>query len=128
MTYNPKIYHEQGGSVFRITSTGSLVVESGGQLNINNATLELGAGTVTQASGGAFNASGSITVVVGAGALFIGNAQALYGASSTGPAGLPVSASPGSIFFRSDGSVSNIYINVSTGTAGSVWKSACIVD
>lgn len=126
MTYNPKIYHEQGGSVFRVTSSGSVVVESGGQVNINNATLELGAGVVTQASGGAVNSSGSVNLL---GYAALGsNIQLMWGASAAAPGGLPVSASPGAVFFRSDGANSNIYVNVSSGTAGSVWKSACIVD
>jgi hypothetical protein len=126
MTYNPRIYHEQGGSVFRVTSGGSLVYESGAQLNLNNATLELGAGTVTQASGAALNSSGSVSLL---GFAALGsNIQLMWGASAAAPGGLPVSASPGAVFFRSDGANSNIYVNVSSGTAGSVWKSACIVD
>lgn len=112
MTYNSKIVLEQGGSVLRIASGGSLAVDSGGTVN-------LGAGTLPIASGG------SLTVATG-GAVFLGNVQLLFAASNSPPGGLPVSASPGSIFFRSDGSMSRLYINTSSGTAGSVWTAACV--
>lgn len=79
---NTKIYREQGGSVMRVGSSGSVVLEAGGQLKLGNTTLHFGTGLPT------------------------------------------FSASPGAVYFRSDGSISGIYSNRSTGTAGSVWKSA----
>lgn len=84
--YNAKVLHEQGGSVLR--------VDSGGSINI-------------QAGGG----------------FFLGNNQVLFGTIDDPPT---VSASPGSIFVRSDGSASNFYVNTSDGTAGSVWAPASI--
>lgn len=80
---------------------------------------EQGGSVLNVASGGSLN-------VQSGGAFFIGNVQFISAASNEGPGGLPVSASPGAIFIRSDGSVSNLYVNVSSGTAGSVWKSASI--
>jgi hypothetical protein len=97
--YNSLILNEQGGSVLRADSGGKINVKSGASIVID--------------TGGAF---------------FLGGAQFIFAASAEGPAGLPVSASPGSVFFRSDGSASNFYINVSTGAAGSVWKSASIYN
>ena len=52
----------------------------------------------------------------------LGNTRFLFG-SDTPPT---VSASPGAIYFASDGSASNLYVNVSSGTTGSVWKGASI--
>lgn len=54
---------------------------------------------------------------------FLGNTHLGFGSD------LPVySASPGAVYFRSDGSASNMYVNVSTGTTGSVWKGASIFN
>lgn len=53
--------------------------------------------------------------------LFLGNVHLGFG-----PEKPSHSTSPGAVYFRSDGSASNMYINVSTGTTGSVWKSASI--
>lgn len=39
-----------------------------------------------------------------------------------------LSASPGSLYVRSDGTNSNLYVNVASGVSGETWKSACIVD
>jgi hypothetical protein len=36
------------------------------------------------------------------------------------------SASPGSLYLRTDGSVSGLYVNKSSGTAGSVWGAASV--
>ena len=84
--YNAKVLHEQGGSVLRVDSGGSINVQAGG-------------------------------------GFFLGNNQILFGTLIDHPA---VSAKPGSIFLRTDGSASNFYVNTSDGTAGSVWASASI--
>ena len=84
--YNAKVLHEQGGSVLRVDSGGSINVLAGG-------------------------------------GFFFGDAQLLFGTIIDPPA---VEAAPGSIFIRTDGSASNMYMNISDGTAGSVWTGACI--
>ena len=68
---------------------------------------------------------GSLNIEAG-GVLTIGSAQIMWAASTTGPAGGPVNALPGSIFIRSDGSVTGLYVNVGVNGAGSVWASACL--
>jgi hypothetical protein len=59
------------------------------------------------------------------GAMFLGDVQFLSATSIGNPT---VTAAPGSIFLRVDGSMSNLYVNISDGTAGSVWRGACVVD
>ncbi len=115
-TYNAKIHHEQGGSVLQVESGGSLNVQAGGKITGAGGFLLTGAAEAA-----------SVTVTDG-GPFFLGNAQFISATSSTDPTGGNVSAAPGSIFLRIDGSMSNLYVNVSTGTAGSVWRSACIVN
>jgi len=122
MTYNSKVIHEQGGSVLRIDSGGSISVSAGGTIS--------GAGTIQttgqlNVTGGLTSSSevsaASVTVQAG-GAFFLGaNVQVLFAASAAAPSGLPVSASPGAVFFRSDGANSAGYVNTSSGAAGSVW-------
>ena len=85
---------------------------------------EQGGSVLRVDSSGKINAkSGASIVVDTGGAFFLGGMQLMFAVTSSPPT---VSASPGSVFFRSDGSASNYYVNVSTGTAGSVWKSASI--
>lgn len=120
MTYNSKVLHEQGGSVLRVDSGGSIQVNAGGTIS--------GAGTF--ALTGALNANGGVNStsnVTGASitattAVWLGsNVQLMFAASAAAPSGLPVTASPGAVFFRSDGANSAGYVNTSDGTAGSVW-------
>lgn len=117
MTYNAVIHHEQGASVLTIASTGSLVVEAGGTIS--------GAGT--------FGISGDITYntitatslnVDQGGAVQLGDyVQLFFNASTTSPSGLPVNASAGAVFIRSDGAKSNMYINISQDSAdASAWS------
>lgn len=105
-TYNAKVHHEQGGSALQVESGGVINIQAGGEIT----------GT------GAF-AAGSVTIVSG-GPLFLGTVQFMSATSSSPPGGAPVSAAPGSIFLRVDGSMSGLYVNISDGTAGSVWKTA----
>lgn len=67
------------------------------------------------------NAGASLNAV--SGAVRIGNSP-FY----AGKAAPTFSASPGSVYIRSDGTNSNIYVNVASGAAGQSWQSACIVD
>ena len=102
MTYNAKIYHEQGASVLRVESGGSIAIEDGGTI--------AGAGNITGAC---------ITPTT---RLWLGsNIELMWGKINTTPT---PSASPGSIFIRSDGSMSRLYVNISDVTTGSVWKTA----
>ena len=104
MTYNSLVLHEQGGSVLRVDSGGSISLQAGGAIT--------GTGTVTAAS----------ITVSDSGAFQLGaNVQVMFAASAAAPSGLPVSASPGAIFFRSDGANSAGYVNTSDGVSGSVW-------
>ena len=117
MTYNSKVLHEQGGSVLRVDSGGSISVQAGGTIS-GAGTMAL-TGAVTHSS--SVDNSGSLTL---AGAFFLGGCvQILFGYSVDAPT---VLALPGSIFFRSNGSVSNIYVNTGVDNAGSVWSSACL--
>ncbi|WP_455218606.1 hypothetical protein [Kaarinaea lacus] len=92
MGYNSLILNEQGGSVLRADSGALISLQSGASLS-----LAAGAG------------------------LDLGVVQIMWAASAAAPSGLPVTASPGAVFFRSDGANSAGYINTSDGTSGSVW-------
>ena len=104
MTYNAEIIHEQGGSVLRIASGGSLTVDAGG-------TIAVTGGTISAAS---------LTIDTG-GVLNLGANRVWFAASAAAPSGLPVTGTPGDIFFRIDAANSAGYINTSDGTSGSVW-------
>ncbi len=103
-TYNAKIHHEQGGSVFQVESGGSINIQAGGKLAASAATIE----------------AASITITAG-GPLLFGTTQFITATSGGNPTTL---ASPGSIFLRIDGSMSGLYVNVSDGVSGSIWKTA----
>jgi hypothetical protein len=86
MSYNSKIYTEQGGSVLRVESGGSVYIT--GPLTLSDGT---------------------------------------YSPSFSVGRNVPAhSASPGSLYIRSDGSVSGLYVNKSSGTTGSVWGAASV--
>lgn len=116
MTYSIAVLREQGGSVLRVDSGGSISVSAGGTIS--------GAGTI-QTTGAATYTGGvtaaSVTVSAGGAFMLGSNIQVMFAASAAAPSGLPVSASPGAVFFRSDGANSMGYINTSDGAAGSVW-------
>lgn len=90
--YNALLLHEQGGSVLRGDSGALISLLSGASLSLAD-----GAG------------------------LDLGDVQIMWAASAAAPSGLPVSASPGAIFLRTDGANSAGYVNTSDGTSGSVW-------
>lgn len=128
MSYNSRIVREQGGSVITVASGGSLSVVAGGTISGAGTFALTGAVTATggiTAAGGVNSTSNitgaSLTVAPGGKFLLGSNIQVMFAASAAAPSGLPVSASPGAVFFRSDGANSKAYINTSTGTAGSVW-------
>ena len=119
MTYNSVIHHEQGGSVLTVESTGSIAVAAGGTIS--------GAGTIGLTGGitstGNVTAT-SLTVEQTGGYVQLGTfVQIIFSASVEAPSALPWSASPGAVFFRSDGSMSMGYINTSDGESGSIWTS-----
>jgi hypothetical protein len=134
MSYNSRLIMEQGASVFRVASGGSVTIDAGaafnlaGTLNLTGTTNISGASQLV-ASGGLLSvqAGGSLTVNQGASdtSTFRLNASPntisiFFNAGRDVPT---YSASPGSIYFRSDGSVSGMYWNISSG-AGSVWRLA----
>ena len=124
----PVINKEQGGSVLNVASTGSIVVASGGKvsvagdLTVTGTFTNSGATTVPSAGTLAISSGGSVTVADGGG-FSIGNVG-----FSTGKNAPAATASPGAVYVRTDGSMSNFYINISSGTTGSIWRSACIVN
>jgi len=121
MTYNSIIHHEQGGSVLNVTSGGSISVAAGGTVS--------GAGTIALTGG--ITSTGNVTAT----SLTIGQTggyvqlgtfvQVLFGAISTAPSESPnvITASPGAIFFRSDGSMSTGYVNTGMDLNSSKWAS-----
>ena len=118
MSYNSRIIREQGGSVLTIASGGSLTIDSGG-LFTNSGALTL-AGATTTTGTVSYSAGASVTVATGANFNFNG-VEILTGRNA--PA---ATASPGSLYLRSDGSMSKPYVNVSSGVSGSIWKGASI--
>ena len=115
MTYNSVIHHEQGGSVLVVGSGGSLNVESGGTIAGAGTLAVTGGLTTTGAVEGA-----SVTVTAG-GVFSLGANRVWFATSAAAPSGLPVTGTPGDIFFRVDAANSAGYINTSDGTSGSVW-------
>ena len=82
---------------------------------------EQGGSVLTVQSGGSVNLEAG-------GALKINAAQILSAASTSSPEAGNVLAAPGSFFLRVDGSMSNLYVNISDGISGSIWRGACIVN
>ena len=122
------IYREQGGSVMRFDSTASLNVATGAEFTM--------AGTQLHSGGSIIHSSGTLDSLQSGGcrANYVAGAEnqtvTLIGTSGIGAtisAGriAPVhTASPGSLYVRSDGSMSNWYYNISSGTTGSVLRAA----
>jgi adhesin HecA-like repeat protein len=127
--YNSRIIAEQGGSHFRVASGGSLTIEAGAQLTLNNGLNISGASLAVQSGGiETFQAGASLTINHGASDTSLWRLNAspnlvsiFFNAGRDVPT---YSASPGALYFRSDGSVSAMYWNISSGTTGSVWRSA----
>jgi len=69
-----------------------------------------------------FESTASLNVLAGA-AVNFGNTRLYFGQD------IPtLAASPGALYFRSDGSASNMYVNTSDGVSGSVWKGASVFN
>ena len=148
-TYGGRIIREQGASVLTVASGGSVTVAAGGLLTIaSGAKINFPSGA-NIASSGLLNFSGGITfgqasqTQVAGGLLVINTGGSFSVNVTTNDAGtfritdgtyaptigvgrnIPThAASPGSMFIRSDGSMSAWYWNDSDGTSGSVWKTA----
>ena len=148
-TYSGRIIREQGGSVLTIASGGSVSVDAGGLLTIaSGAKINFPSGA-NIASSGLLNFSGGITfgqasqTQVAGGAILLATGASMNVNVTTNDQGTfritdgtlsgyvgigrnaPThTASPGSLSIRSDGSMSNLYYNISSGTTGSVWRAA----
>lgn len=134
MTYNTRIRLQQGGSEFSLASGASLNFEAGAVLGTSG-TLNLSGGyNLGQASAVALS-GGLTTYQTGASLTINHSASDNSTFKMNGPNSVSVffnigrdapaySASPGAVYFRSDGSMSAFYFNISSGTTGSVWRSA----
>lgn len=82
---------------------------------------EPGGSKLRVASGGSYEVESGGQATFADGAIKLGNTVINFGTD------IPTAtASPGAVYFRSDGSISNIYVNVSDGATGSVWKGASL--
>lgn len=140
MSYNSVIHHEQGGSVLNINSTGSLNVALGGAFNMSGQQNIKSGGSQIIESGGynivnsgakqsvqsggciVLNAGGSL-ILENTSRFTIGTAFVLWGTELPGNTSAPA----GTLFLRSAGSVSTLYINRTVNNAGSVWKAASML-
>jgi len=148
-TYGGRIIREQGASVLTVASGGSVNVAAGGLLTIaSGAKINFPSGA-NIASSGLMNFSGGVTfgqasqTQVAGGLLTTAVGASLNVNVTTQDRGtfsitdgtysptigvgrnIPThTASPGSLFIRSDGSMSALYWNDADGTSGSVWKTA----
>lgn len=126
MTTNAKIILEQGGSVLRVASGGSITIESGGKFNLSGELAASGTLTIVGASM-VVNDQASMTIKPGASAgdqpysiMNMGNNQMWYAAGSSGsPTFL---ASPGDLAWVANSASTSLWANVSDGTAGSNWR------
>ena len=133
LAYSGRIVREQGGSVLTIASGGSINFPAGGVLASSGTQTFSGDVTFGQASG--IHLSGNLEtfqsgacqtfIVSGVGAQTWSFGDGTLTATMSIGRNAPThSTSPGSLYIRSDGSVSNWYYNISTGTTGSVWRAA----
>lgn len=128
-TYSTPITREQGGSILNFgygASKAQARFLTGASLILDSGASEHVFGTVTLAATGALTntAGASITHTVttqdqGTFALSDATRTATIGVGRNIPTH---TASPGSLYIRSDGSMSRLYYNTSDGTTGSVWK------
>ena len=103
MTYQTKVYRQHGGSELSVASGGSISVEAGG--------------TTTFAAGASVTIN---TTVSGTGfRLDLGGSTPSIG----GGPNVPTHSAPmGSLYIRSNGSISGLYINITQDAAGSTWR------
>ena len=123
MSYNSRIYREQGGSVMTFASGASLNFDAGAKLG---GTYSVGAGSHIYDSGAlvTFQAGASLTInQSGPSATVLAFAAGTSLPSISAGEGVPThTAAMGSLYIRANGSVSNIYQNTSQDAAGSVWR------
>ena len=116
MTFNTRIYRQQGGSEMTVASGGSLNFEAGGRLG---GAPTIGAGAaLTVETGGSLNLYSGVS---GTAIQFAGQ-----GASTPslgwGP-NVPTHSAPmGSLYLRANGSISGLFINITQDAAGSTWR------
>lgn len=116
-SYNSKIVNEQGGSKLTVRSGGSFGIDVGGAGSISGTVTVYNGASVIFKDGASLNFAGTPAIT-------FGNTTLLFGTDIP----TAITASPGAVYFRSDGSISNIYVNTSSGTSGSVWKGASIFN
>ena len=132
-TYIGRLIREQGASVLTVASGGSINFAAGGALaasgglNLSGG-ITFGQASQTQVAGGAIllavGASMNVNVTTNDAGTFRITDGTRSPSIGTGRNIPTHAASPGSIFLRSDGSMSAMYWNDSDGTSGSVWKTA----
>ena len=132
-TYGGRIIREQGVSVLTVASGGSINFALGGALATSSGLnlsggVTLGQASNVQVAGGllrlATGASMNVNVTTqdsGTFRITDGTYSPTIGVGRNIPTH---AASPGSLFIRSDGSMSALYWNDADGTSGSVWKTA----
>jgi len=135
MTNSIKIVREQGGSVLRLDSGASLSIAAGatisgaGTISLTGAnTVAANTLTVTAASATSIGTAASTSTGDDSSGIMINFANGVnfyVGRINEVPV---ITASPGALFLRSDGSVSGLYINRSSGVSGSIWHSTCAVN
>jgi hypothetical protein len=107
--FTAKVVREQGGSELHVFSGGSVVLDAGAVLT-NSGLDSYAAGASIQIAAGP-----SVTVlsfVTGT------SAPGIYAGKD-----LPsFKANMGSLYLRADGSMSNLYYNITQDAAGSVWR------
>jgi hypothetical protein len=107
--FNTKIVREQGGSELHIFSGGSVVLDAGAAL--------------TQSGLESFAAGASLNIAAGPSVTVL---SFTTGASAPGIyAGFDVpsfKANMGSLYIRSQGSISGLWVNITQDAAGSSWR------
>lgn len=131
LAYSGRIVREVGASVLTIASGGSINLPTGGVIQASGNQVFSGGITLGQAStiglaGGltSWQTGACVTINVttadqGTWALNDGTRRVTFGTGRNAPTH---SASGGSLYLRSDGSMSNVYYNIADGAAGSVWR------
>jgi len=122
MSYQSRIYRQQGGSEMTFASGASLTFEAGAKFT---GTFSQGAGSVVYDSGAltTYQSGASFTfntTVSGTGFRFdIGGSTPSIGAG----ANVPTHSAPmGSLYIRANGSISGLYINITQDANGSTWR------
>lgn len=122
MTYQNRIYRQQGGSEMTFASGASLNFDAGAKLG---GTLSYGAGSDIIDSGRlvSFQAGASLTFNTGvSGTAFrfdIGGSTPSIGAGPNVPTHTAV---PGSVYIRVNGSMSGWFVNIGQDNASSSWR------